>query len=306
MGNSGGGTLTAYIAALDPRVTVAAIGCYITTLRRRMGNRIQEDPVRRPRAGHLRLRQRGDRPRGAPRPARAPADAAGHGQLRFLPDRGGQRVVRGGEAALRGRRRRRSDRPGRGGRAARTRPARSARPSTSGSTAGSPAARKRLRSPEIAVRPRPDKELLVCPDGQVNVSLRSRPFLPMAWEEFERKPKPARIPLRDLLGLDPGPGEPPRHRDRAVRPGSGQTAVVLINGNESRDWREETELLKAVAGPRPCGRRGRSARGGPVRDPRSSRRPAITPTRSAAWRRTSPTTHSSSASRSWGCGWRMC
>ena len=44
VGNSGGGTLTAYIAALDPRVSVVAIGCYITTLRRRMGNRIQEDP----------------------------------------------------------------------------------------------------------------------------------------------------------------------------------------------------------------------------------------------------------------------
>ena len=91
VGNSGGGTLTAYIAALDPRVSVAAICCYITTLRRRMGNRIQEDPVRRSRAGHLRLRQRGDRPRGTARPARAAADAAGHGPLRFLPDRRGPR-----------------------------------------------------------------------------------------------------------------------------------------------------------------------------------------------------------------------
>src|SRR5581483_10646193 len=44
VGNSGGGTLTAYLAALDPRVTAAAIGCYITTLPRRMGNRIQQDP----------------------------------------------------------------------------------------------------------------------------------------------------------------------------------------------------------------------------------------------------------------------
>ncbi len=44
MGNSGGGTLTAYIAALDPRVKAAAIGCYITTLPRRMANRTQEDP----------------------------------------------------------------------------------------------------------------------------------------------------------------------------------------------------------------------------------------------------------------------
>src|SRR5262249_31185175 len=44
VGNSGGGTLTAYIAALDRRVTAAATCCYITTLPRRMGNRIQQDP----------------------------------------------------------------------------------------------------------------------------------------------------------------------------------------------------------------------------------------------------------------------
>ena len=44
VGNSGGGTLTAYISALDSRVAAAAICCYITTLPRRMRNRIQEDP----------------------------------------------------------------------------------------------------------------------------------------------------------------------------------------------------------------------------------------------------------------------
>ena len=43
-GNSGGGTLTAYISALDSRVAAAAICCYITTFPRRMANRIQEDP----------------------------------------------------------------------------------------------------------------------------------------------------------------------------------------------------------------------------------------------------------------------
>src|SRR5207253_3025632 len=43
-GNSGGGTLTAYITALDPRVRAAVISCYITTLPRRMGNRIETDP----------------------------------------------------------------------------------------------------------------------------------------------------------------------------------------------------------------------------------------------------------------------
>src|SRR5206468_7921649 len=44
VGNSGGGTLTSYISALDPRVLVPVIGCYITTLPRRMGNRIERDP----------------------------------------------------------------------------------------------------------------------------------------------------------------------------------------------------------------------------------------------------------------------
>jgi len=44
IGNSGGGTLTADIVALDPRVTAVAICCYITTLPRRMANRTQEDP----------------------------------------------------------------------------------------------------------------------------------------------------------------------------------------------------------------------------------------------------------------------
>ena len=44
VGNSGGGNLTAYIAALDPRVRAAAICCYITTLPRRMATRIQKDP----------------------------------------------------------------------------------------------------------------------------------------------------------------------------------------------------------------------------------------------------------------------
>src|SRR5207237_7451997 len=44
VGNSGGGTLTAYIAALDRRVHTAVISCYITTLPRRMATRIEQDP----------------------------------------------------------------------------------------------------------------------------------------------------------------------------------------------------------------------------------------------------------------------
>ncbi len=43
-GTSGGGTQTAYIAALDPRIKVVAPSCYITALPMRMYNRIFQDP----------------------------------------------------------------------------------------------------------------------------------------------------------------------------------------------------------------------------------------------------------------------
>jgi len=42
-GNSGGGTLTSYIAAVDPRVAIAAPGCYITTLEERFLSRLGAD-----------------------------------------------------------------------------------------------------------------------------------------------------------------------------------------------------------------------------------------------------------------------
>ncbi|HZZ72291.1 MAG TPA: acetylxylan esterase [Pirellulales bacterium] len=44
VGNSGGGTLTAYLAALDERIAVAAICCYITSLAERMASRMGADP----------------------------------------------------------------------------------------------------------------------------------------------------------------------------------------------------------------------------------------------------------------------
>lgn len=43
-GTSGGGTQAMYIAALEPRIKVAAISCYITSLPMRMHNRIYKDP----------------------------------------------------------------------------------------------------------------------------------------------------------------------------------------------------------------------------------------------------------------------
>ncbi len=43
-GTSGGGTQATYVAALEPRIKVAAISCYITSLPMRMHNRIFKDP----------------------------------------------------------------------------------------------------------------------------------------------------------------------------------------------------------------------------------------------------------------------
>src|SRR5262249_36993157 len=51
------------------------------------------------------------------------------------------------------------------------------------------------KADEIAVTPRPAKELQVCPQGQVNLSLKSRPLLPLAKEQFQQRKKPARIGL---------------------------------------------------------------------------------------------------------------
>jgi dienelactone hydrolase len=246
VGNSGGGTLTAYIAALDPRVTVAAICCYITTLRRRMDNRIQEDPSSDPEqdifgfvgegidhAGLLALR--------APRPT-----LLGVARFDFFPLEGAKETF--AEA------KRLYEVAGAGDRVA----------------IAEAAARHGLSLPlrtavlewfdrwlcgreaftavaEAPATPRPDKELLVCADGQVNRTFHSRHLLPMAWEEFERKPRPARIPLRDLLRLDPELADP---RVTAITPSAraGQVVLVCINGNEARDWREETEFLRTLEG----------------------------------------------------------
>ncbi len=242
VGNSGGGTLTAYIAALDPRVDVAAICCYITTLPRRMANRTQKDPSADPEqdifgfvsegidhAGLLALR--------APRPT-----LIGSAVKDFFPIEGARESFaearRLYHAAGAGDRIAMAEGPGRHGLSA---PLRTAVYSwfdrwLAGRRDAAPAT-------EIAVRPRPDAELLVCPDGQVNLSMKSRPLLPMAWEEFERKPKRARVPLDELLGLDPDQADP---RILEIVPAfqPGQTMIVCVNGNESRDWREEARFLE--------------------------------------------------------------
>jgi cephalosporin-C deacetylase-like acetyl esterase len=244
VGNSGGGTLTAYIAALDPRVAVAAPCCYITTLPRRMANRIQVDPDADPEqdvfgfvsagidhAGLLALR--------APRPT-----LLGTARFDFFPIEGARESFAEAKALY--------EIAGAGERIERTEAA-----EKHGLTlplrqaiygwferwlAGRPV---QGEVKEILVEPRAAKQLLVCAEGQVNLTFKSRPLLPLALEEFSKKEKPAHMSLRELLHLDP---ELSDHHTIEITAGNktNTTLVVCVNGNETRGWQEEKEFLWAL------------------------------------------------------------
>ncbi len=243
VGNSGGGTLTAYISALDPRVAVAAIGCYITTLPRRMANRIQTDPDADPEqdifgfvadgidhAGLLALR--------APRPT-----LLATAKFDFFPIEGARETF--AEA------KRLYETAGAGERVERAEAAEVHGLSLPLRKAIYPfferwlAGRKGdAEAEELAVTPRPTKDLLVCAKGQVNVTFHSRPLLPLALEEFNKEKKPPRVGLRELLGLDPQTAE---SRISEIAAGkAGRPVIVCVNGNETRDWQEEKMFLEAL------------------------------------------------------------
>jgi dienelactone hydrolase/pimeloyl-ACP methyl ester carboxylesterase len=267
VGNSGGGTLTAYIAALDPRVSAAAISCYITTLRRRMGNRIEQDPSSDPEQDIFGFVSEGIDHAGllammAPRPT-----LVGIARLDFFPIEGAREsfaeAKRLYEVAGVGDRIERAEAAGKHGLSA---PLRVAVYQwfdrwLAGDRVGRPVA-------EFPTTPRPVQELLVCAQGQVNLTFHSRPLLPLAFEQFESKKKPERTSLRQLLRLDPDRADP-AITEVAAGPGPKPTTIVCINGNEARDWREETSFLDGLV------RQGFAVA---VVDPRGvvSRRPKLT------------------------------
>jgi dienelactone hydrolase len=241
VGNSGGGTLTSYIAALDARVKVPVIGCYITTLPRRMANRIQEDPSADPEQDPYGFVSAGIDHAGllallVPRPTLICA-----AKQDFFPIEGtresfaeAQRLhgVAGDE--------RRIELVEADARHGLSQPLREATYAwferwLSGREGARPAK-------EIGVTPRTAGELRVCSDGQVNVSFQSRPLLPLALEEFRARGKQPRRPLNELVraravGLDF------RVAELTAASYAAAPLILFVNGNEARDWSGERKLL---------------------------------------------------------------
>ena len=243
VGNSGGGTLTAYIAALDPRVHAAVPSCYITTLPRRMGNRIDQDPDADPEqdvfdfvgagidhAGLLALR--------VPRPT-----LIGTAVRDFFPVEGAREsfdeAKRLYEVAGAADRVSKVEADERHGLSLKLR---------EGAYAWFDRwllGREGPRAGEVKVTPRPAKELLVCADGQVNVTHRSRPLLPLALEAFRAQKERPRVALKDLLGLDPDAADFALSAT-AAKGGPELPHVVCVNGVEAPDWQTETAFLAAM------------------------------------------------------------
>jgi cephalosporin-C deacetylase-like acetyl esterase len=244
VGNSGGGTLTAYIAALDPRVKAAVPGCYITTLPRRMANRIEKDPDVDPEqdifdfvgqgidhAGLLALR--------TPRPTMLalaikdffPIDGA---RESFLEAKRLFEVAGAGDALSKTE----ADMPH--GLSA---PLRMATYSFFDRWL---AEKNRLKqepeSDKVAVRKFQD--LWATPDGQVNRTMKSRHLLTLALDEFDHRKMRETKPLAEVLRLDPANAQ---YRIHSLADGlRGEPLVVLVNDNETRDWQQEREFVAAL------------------------------------------------------------
>lgn len=246
VGNSGGGTLTSYIAALDERVRVPVIGCYITTLPRRMANRIEQDPSADPEQDPHGFVSRGVDHAGllamlAPRPTLICA-----ARRDFFPIEGTRETF--AEARRLYRVAGAEDRIGLVEASAPHGLSRPLREATYAwfdrwlmeAEVGRPAS-------EVAVAARPASDLLACPDGQVSVSFGSRPLLAMAMEEFRARGKRPAVAPRELLRASPD-GIDFRLAEESAGSRDGSPLILLVNGNEAPDWRHERGLLGALTG----------------------------------------------------------
>lgn len=245
-GNSGGGTLTAYISALDPRVRAAVISCYITTLPRRMANRIQEDPDSDPEQDIYRFVSAGIDHAGllalrTPRPTLVAS--ARHD---FFPLAGAiesvAEVKKHYKLAGAGQQLHQVVADAKHGLSLTLRQA--AYGWFERWLNDSPDVSPR---PEIGVTPRSDQELRVCPDGQVNLSLRSRHLLHLAYEEFKPRNGGTRDALLKLLDLNLKNAHDGSTPIGSIDKPAAQI-FVCVNGNETGDWRNERAAIGALSG----------------------------------------------------------
>lgn len=242
VGNSGGGTLTAYLTALDQRIAAAAVGCYLTTLPRRMVNRIQKDPSSDPEQDIFGFVSEGIDHAGllalcAPRPV-----LIASATLDFFPIEGTRATFEEArrlyEVAKAGDRIAKAEAVQPHGLSPQLREAVYAWFGRWLSGAAKPDA-------EIAVRARSADELMVCADGQAGTTFRSRPLLSLALEEFREVRAPRRKPLNEVLRLDPARADP---KLTVLDEGDRSTGTILlcVNGNEAPDWRGEAAFRTAV------------------------------------------------------------
>jgi dienelactone hydrolase len=245
VGNSGGGTLTAYISALDSRVVAAVPSCFITTLPRRMANRIQKDADADPEqdifgfvsegidhAGLLAMR--------VPRPT-----LLGTAVRDFFPIEGARESFDEAKKLY--------ETAGVGDRIAKV----EADAGHGLSLTLRQAAyawfdrwlfdrKDEPREQELKVTPRPAKDLLVCAAGQVNVTFRSRHLFPLALEGFKKgRVQHQRSTLKELIAPDPECADFRLTRTDSERK-TGGVLILFVNGIDS-DWASQKKLLAALA-----------------------------------------------------------
>lgn len=244
VGNSGGGTLSAYISAIDPRVLVGIPSCSMTCLPRRMGNRIQRDPEADPEQDIFGIVSEGIDHAGlialrVPRPT-----MLGLAIRDFFPIEGAREtfdeVMHLYEVAGAAERFSKVEADAAHGLSL---------PIRQGAYAWFDKWLMRWkgdsREIEIKVESRPNQDILVCADGQVNVTFKSKPLPTLAVEEFRKQKKTPRVSLKDLLGMDPESSD--FHLVKTEATGNPQMPhLVCINGVESAEWQTEAAFVAAL------------------------------------------------------------
>ena len=243
-GHSGGGTLTAYLTALDSRISASAICGYITTLPTRMGNRIQDDPSSDPEQDIFGMVSHGIDHTGllamcAPRPTLIGASVKD-----FFPIEGTRNSYVEAkhlyEVAGHADRISMVEAPFRH---SLSQPLREA---IYGWFSRWLANEKYPDMSEKPIKEIPLKDLQVCKDGQVQVAFQSRHLFDVALDEFRKAPGSAKKPLSQVIHLNIGSADP-YIPDVTFKIPNLKSWVICINGNETPDWRESKEFIETLS-----------------------------------------------------------